>query len=333
MTENTKLKKLKDLLIGCAFFDSLGIGFETQSYQEVQNYILAYPQWFTTFVYPTKNPYFDCSKFEPGIYTDDFQLTFAITKSLIQSAKIDIHDIAQKHMDEYLLSTNGWGNGTLSSVKRLIEGCSPFESGSKESKGNGVLMKITPIAYYFTVNKLNFHQQVNMINQITSMTHDNEMSRILTNLHVCLLIFLFTNKSMNLKEFNICCSTFKTLCYDVFDTKIMNDIYHSTVEQINQLFQKGEINDNDLLKISNNANFHQVDTFNLIWTLILLCGINDDLPLNAISLGGDTDTTGSILGSIVCVLRGSDWLQIMNPFLYQKLKRMNDIQLILLHDI
>ena len=93
-----------------------------------------------------------------------------------------------------------------------------------------------------------------------------------------------------------------------------------------QKFQNDDITDHDLLKISNNANFHQIDTFNLIWSLILINGITVDLPLRAISLGGDTDTTGSILGSIVCCLMGSDWIQTMNPSLYQKLLRMNDIQ-------
>lgn len=321
--------KWKDLLIGCAFFDSLGIGFETRSYQEVQNYVIAHPKWFTSFVSPTTNPFFDCSKFEPGIFTDDFQLTFAITKSLVERGKIDIHDIAEKHINEYHISTNGWGNGTLSSVKRLMEGCSPFESGSKESVGNGVLMKITPVAYYFSLNKSNFQQQLQTINQITSMTHDNELSQILTNLHVYLLVHLFAHKSINIQDFNVCCKNFSSLCNHSFNIQLINEIIDSTVNKINQLlqkFQNDDITDHDLLKISNNANFHQIDTFNLIWSLILINGINVDLPLRAISLGGDTDTTGSILGSIVCTLIGSDWIQTMNPSLYQKLLRMNDIQ-------
>lgn len=319
--------KFRDLLIGCAFFDSLGIGFETQTYEQVQDYIKHNPEWCRSVITPTTNPYFDVTKFEPGICTDDFQLTFAIAKSIISCKGINLDDIAKQHISEYFISTNGWGNGTKSSVKRLTEGTTPYESGSNESIGNGVLMKITPVGYYLVNSNHGFSSldKIKLINEITSMTHNNDTSRIVTNLHVHLLEYLFTNNNINRQQFIDCCQSFKSQLDEYFPQVTIDSIYLATVRKIEKFCQQKNPNDQYFLAISNNASFHQIDTFNIIWSLILSKEINQQLPFEAIKLGGDTDTNGSILGSIVCVLIGSDWLQHLNPTLYNKLKRMNDI--------
>lgn len=319
-------KTIRHLLIGCAFFDSLGIGFETLTYDEVQNYIHKDPNWFQSIVYPTKNPYFDCSKFEPGIFTDDFQLTFAVAKSIIIYNDLNTIDIAQNHIDEYHISTNGWGSGTRASVERLINGVSITESGSKESVGNGVLMKITPLAYFLTTEpQLSIECRIFLLNEIISMTHNNNLSKILTNIHVHLLMFIFQNKSINIFEFNSQCAEIKKQLEKTFTMDEVNGIFSNTIDKINCLIKQPNVSDKDYLNISNNASFHQIDTFNLVWNLILLKGINQQLPFYALTLGGDTDTIGSILGSIVCTLMGSDWLKATNPLLYHKLKRLNEI--------
>lgn len=322
----------KPLLIGCAFFDSLGIGFETQSYQSVEDYIKFHPDWYKSFVTPWENPYYDIKKFEPGIFTDDFQLTFAMVKSLIESDGISLYTIAQQHINEYLISTNGWGNGTKASVERLMDGISPLESGNKESVGNGVLMKITPIAYYlFSLGKESLSQaDMIMINQITSMTHDNFLSRILTLIHVDLLIFLFNlGEQPKIQQFFEHFKLKATKLKQFVPSNEIESVLEQTLTKLKKFLKSNDFSDQAFLILSNNASFHQIDTFNLVWTIILTKGITIESPLKAISLGGDTDTTGSILGGIVGAIQGDHFvseLKKLNPLLIKILKRLNEIK-------
>lgn len=90
-------------------------------------------------------------KLMAGQITDDTQLTRVVAESLINCGGYDQADIAARHiavLDERV----GWGDTTVRGVESLRDGRSPWESlasaGQKTGGGNGIAMKIAPIALF-----------------------------------------------------------------------------------------------------------------------------------------------------------------------------------------
>lgn len=318
---------MQGILFGTAIFDALGIGFETRSYDEVQSIIKSTPDVFNKYIAPWKNPYYDIALYKIGMFTDDTQLTLAVAKGLKNGLNLDA--IAKAHIDEYNLSTNGWGSGTKQSVERLINRVSPLHSGNTNSFGNGVLIKIAPLAHYFyTMGEFEpILENVTFVSNLTRMTHNNEMSCLFANMHVYLLIQVY--KDINFvkdpENFVVFLKTlFSGLC-QMLNTS--NSTRVEVLKSVNMIVRNSlkELDDLSLLNLSNNASFHQKDTLVLVWLILLQEGVSLKAVHRSLSLGGDTDSNASILGGILGFHQSKQYFQDNFPDLYNILDRFDEI--------
>ena len=85
-------------------------------------------------------------------YTDDTDMTLALTESLIQRGRIDPEDIA-KHFSLFCDLTRGYAAGTINTVLALRAGLKwhqvgriVFENGSF---GNGAAMRVSPVGLFY----------------------------------------------------------------------------------------------------------------------------------------------------------------------------------------
>jgi ADP-ribosylglycohydrolase len=87
-----------------------------------------------------------------GSYSDDTQLTLAVARAVVSPDLIDIGLLAREHIAAYLETQRGWGTATRVAVERLLQGETPDRSGRVDNPGaalgNGVLMKISPVALW-----------------------------------------------------------------------------------------------------------------------------------------------------------------------------------------
>lgn len=62
-----------------------------------------------------------------------------------------MQSLVEAHIAAYDERTNGWGSGTKMAVQRLKEGVPPTQSGTKETSGNGVLIKLAPLCFWYAL--------------------------------------------------------------------------------------------------------------------------------------------------------------------------------------
>jgi ADP-ribosylglycohydrolase len=143
-----QIDRIKGLLLGCAIGDALGMPVESNDNEKTLMAIRRLGG-IRDFLAPQQHVYRSLRKLRPGCWTDDTQLTLAIAQSIIRSQGIDYDDIADAHVNAFEnLELRGWGGSTKQSCRRLAQGTSRIRSGKRGGAGNGVAMKIGPIAAY-----------------------------------------------------------------------------------------------------------------------------------------------------------------------------------------
>jgi hypothetical protein len=60
--------------------------------------------------------------------------------------------VVEQHLIAYHQSTVGWGEGTKLAMKKLSDGGYTYFNSGGDSTGNGVIMKLTPLALYYSVH-------------------------------------------------------------------------------------------------------------------------------------------------------------------------------------
>lgn len=282
--------------------------------------------------------------------TDDWQLTHAILTSLIRRKKFDLTDIALSHVDAYVESTCGWGGTTRDSLAEIDEyfsssgvaGRSPYDCPSPEFKkglGNGVAMKIAPVALFTSLEFL-FGKSPNRIQsldhnsgfelpnlrdrvvQIGKMTHSDPrawaaayaVSLIISRLmlfpsinlrllpHSVSLLNLLIDKTQQLE---------KDCGVELNEESFSSSLSKLTSSQL--LFGNIE----DLIK---EVGVSCLSTKSVVFAIAVFLRRPYNFEkalLEAVNAGGDTDTIAAIVGSMVGATGNSpptDWLMLSSEF-------------------
>jgi ADP-ribosylglycohydrolase len=92
---------------------------------------------------------------EQALYTDDTQMTIAITEALIKAGDKDLETIMDAVRDEFIKwrhspeNNRSPGNACLAGVSNMERGVHWSESGVPDSKGCGSAMRVAPIGYVY----------------------------------------------------------------------------------------------------------------------------------------------------------------------------------------
>lgn len=150
--------RIRGCLAGVAIGDALGMPWETCTQEEILEVTQGTGATDLQDL-PAEHPrkVNDPRGIALGNTTDDWQLTKAVATSLIRSRSFHLFDQAAAHIEAYETSTQGWGGSTrraIAEFKRWFdsrgrEGRRPDCPANPEDgrgKGNGVLMKLAPLA-------------------------------------------------------------------------------------------------------------------------------------------------------------------------------------------
>ena len=241
-----------------------------------------------------------------GSWSDDTAMEIATIDSFIQKKYFDYKDIMDKWVkwiskSEYTPTGVAFdiGRTCLKAIKKYCNGTAPLQCGSTSinENGNGSLMRILPVALYAYSKKLDDTSIHKLTNEVSSLTHAHEVSRLGCYIYVQFIINLLKGKTKQEAYKHI-----QDLDYRSFR---MDSIHHYA----RILNEQIEFQILDNIKSTG----YIVDTLVSAMWIFMNAQHYKEAIIASTNIGGDTDTIGAIVGSMAGIYYGfedipSSWL-------------------------
>jgi ADP-ribosylglycohydrolase len=295
----------KDLLLGVAVGDALGVPVEFQSRELISKSPVADMIGYGTYNLP------------PGTFSDDSSLTFCLAEALTQEFNLQrVADNFVNWLQHGYWTADGHvfdvGIATSKAIDRLQRGFEPeFAGGMTEfDNGNGSLMRILPLVTYLK-DKERF-ERFELTKKVSSITH-----RHIRSVLACFYYLEFARKLLD--------GATKFDAYDSLKTELSDFFSEQSIdpEEVRLFGRLLAGNIHELPRDEIKSGGYVVHTLEAsIWCL-LTTDSYASATLKAVNLGEDTDTTAAVTGGLAGLLYGFEsipaaWLQ--------KLARRADIE-------
>jgi ADP-ribosylglycohydrolase len=305
--------KIRGMMFGVAVGDALGQPYENGP----------------ALGYPVKE-----YKGQGGQTTDDWQMTAALARALMKANGFNMDAMVKEHVAAFEDTTRGWGGAHRDACAFLKKGISPTESGKmtlQETKpyrgrGNGMCMKISPLAAYHHVCKVPLSARVGPVGELTIMTHATSIGLA---------------SALGMEEAVIYCLSHTP---DTFDTgEFLRSVKHAVeiAEQcvLNETGHTGDKMSERIAHLGDNwsklapedvAESYKGGGYayeSLPFSLAFFCMGKHDAGCvyDCVGSGGDTDTNGSMVAALAGALHGEE---IFSKSLLYKLVGFPDIELL-----
>lgn len=336
MVKESKLEDLKTIgiILGTAIGDAKGIPYETLTYAQcLELKPHALKSVFEKCA--AENRY--CPNYGPGKWTDDTQLTLAMMRTLTRRRGLDWDDLVREHIAEWQRSTIGWG-GTQYAVHRLSTGIhSIHQSGNKTATGNGVLMKLVPLIYFYSRqledSECYCAKESDLIT-LTKMTHGSPVA-IVTALVMsewveCLFRGKLSLDSPEARRRALECAIELAEHFESQHIKIDERVsipddtkdpnlqsYFSCnlrvsyyLKQLLANWDEVLLSDEPLSKLTNGGTYHCASSLSMVIGILVTTNefTFESTVLRAALIGGDTDSNAALVGGILGGLHGTRWI-------------------------
>lgn len=232
-----------------------------------------------------------------GAWSDDTSMEICTIESYIECGEFNYGNIMSKWVEwinEGKYTANGdvfdVGRTCLTAIRKFSDGIAPVKCGldGENSNGNGSLMRILPVALYSYSKKLSDEEIVNLTNDLSSLTHANDISKLGCYIYVRFVIFLLEGKSKEETYNNI-----KQLDYSSYSKH--------AIEQYKRILTNN-IKDCKLDDIKSTG--YIVDTLECVLWILLNANSYKETIIATTNIGNDTDTIGAIAGSMAGIIYG-----------------------------
>lgn len=313
MIERKELQRTGEMLLpSIAYGDAAGLPVETKSYR----YIADFHGEVDRLLPPKDNIFFE-GDWPAGTTSDDTQLSVSVARALIRANGFAIEAHAAEHTTAYNETqkivkpsgrrvVRGWGTSTTNAMERIVlEGVSPTESGEKDGRGNGILMKMAPLVYWQVARGINEPERYRQYDQLTTMTHDGDVARICTRVHGDMLHHLLT-RDVAPEEFGKVAYMAAEHHEKVFGTTrdvttaldLLTQVATPTPADVQSLYADRAAGVTER-KFGFSYSFYAPETLMVAYAAFLH-GQGDfhKSVYTAVNLGGDADSTASIVGGM-----------------------------------
>lgn len=299
------------MAFGTAIGDAMGIPFENLTTEQIAEIQMITNQNESLFVNTAgRNPYIP-KEWPTGRWGDATQLSLAIMHAIAKhlsegnNDKLSlINSIVDEHVKEWWDCTDGWGNGTKSAIERIAQGSYSYCNSGGSSTGNGVLMKLTPLAFFFHVCTHPVDDQ--LIELVCRMTHMSSVTVATAFIYVYLCVFIFEHglPSSPLEQ--------KIFLQHVHQLSLKYELKYNLVtpkdllsNRIVQYLEKiDQITDELLLNVSHGGTFFCVDTLSMVIGLVVRKRVTFTTLEKALELGGDTNIVAAMIGALLGATQG-----------------------------
>lgn len=232
-----------------------------------------------------------------GSWSDDTSMEICTIESYLEKKEFDYSDIMNKWtewINEGKYTANGdtfdVGRTCLSAIRQYSNGINPIDCGLKDemSNGNGSLMRILPVALYSYSKKLSEKEIIKLTNEISSLTHGHNISKLGCYIYIRFVIALLEGKTKE-EAYNL----IQNLDYSMYD--------EYSIEKYNRIL-KTNIKDYKIDEISSKG--YVVDTLECALWILMNAKDYRETIISSTNIGNDTDTIGAIAGSMAGIIYG-----------------------------
>lgn len=284
------------LLPAIAYGDTAGLPVETRSAAYITDKYGRIDQLIPT----SENPFY-IGTYSPGLWSDDTQLSLAVAQGLIDANGFDIQTQVEQHIRAYdftpeierrgIQVKRGWGRSTIEALERLKSGVGPRISGTKDGAGNGVLMKMAPLAYWQAVRGVTAEERYKQYDTLTTMTHDSDIARLTTSVHGDILVSLMENGYDRQRFINTLSHSIGLHAFRLG----LNQNEQSSVFR----YLKGGVTKDTILAHTDAKGFYAPQTLAMAYGAFVAHDAEIESSIyEAVNLGGDTDSTASIVAAM-----------------------------------
>lgn len=238
----------------------------------------------------------------PGTWSVDTAMMIATIDSINAKNAIDINDIALKFVAFKNHASYTAANEVFNLGKTTRMAIEKFEEEHEDptlcgindinANGCGSLMRVLPIAYYAIEKKLKEYEILELVRQISSITHAHEISILGCYFYVRFIMFL-----LNGKDKYSAYSMAKCVDYTMFKEETQKAYEHLIKDDISKY------------KVSDiKSTRYVVDALTAAIWVILKSENYKEALIGAINLGGATDTIGAITGAASGIIYGYDFI-------------------------
>ncbi|MBQ7105656.1 MAG: ADP-ribosylglycohydrolase family protein [Bacilli bacterium] len=280
---------VKDGIIGLAVADALGVPVEFKSREVLK-------------LKPVTDMIGNGTYNQPeGTWSDDTSMVLATLDGVIESGRLDYEQIAtnfclwasgkkynahDKLFDIGITTHKSLQNYVTTGVEATKAGCNGIYDN-----GNGSLMRILPIAYYFKENPCNDYEMADIIDDLSSITHRHEIS--------CMACYLYTKYALSLldgKDFKEAYEDLKRVDTTMYSKATTNNFKRILSGEIATIENEKDISSSGFVVSSLEA---------ALWCC-LKTNNYEEATLKAVNLGEDTDTVAAIAGGLCGIRYGID---------------------------
>lgn len=280
------MSKIRDSLLGFAIGDAMGVPIEFTDRETLIKNPITQMIGYGTYNQPE------------GTWSDDTSMTVATMDAIITKKEINYKSIMSNFLSWFAVGKYTATGSMFDIGATCSDALAKFSSGSYEpldcgmddinSNGNGSLMRMLPIAIYAYYKKLSDEEIISLVNDISSLTHAHEISKMACFIYVRYVMCLLDGKDKiasyeEIKNLNYTSYSEETI--KVFDRILKSDISEYSLDDIKSTGYVVDSLEASLWVILNTESFKQA-------------------IIGSINLGSDTDTIGAITGSMAGLIYG-----------------------------
>lgn len=300
--------QIRGMYLGVAIGDALGMPVEGFTPEKILEVYPATLGKITEYLEPIGHKWFDGEK--AGTWTDDTQLTLAISNALVEDKGLNINTQIKHHIEALKASDKGWGKSTRESIRRLSNGVPYNKSGEDNGRGNGVVMKITPIAAYLRYTQENkdstpeekrkdCNKVFLFLRDLTLMTHNTQMAIVSSFSHLIALSRCLRREGPDAIVPAVVLSSIKAQEWKL--TEEIDDL----AKRFEFLGEFEKFDRDRCIQEFGGGSCYCYNSLPFSYMFYLRDYLSIDSMYNVISAGGDADTNGSIVGAMLGAYHGT----------------------------
>jgi len=290
----------KDILLGIAIGDALGVPVEFENRQELEKNPVVGMREYGTHYQPK------------GTWSDDTSLALCLAESLCNG--YDLSDIGNNFVKWY--NDGYWtphgkvfdvGFTTARAISYFQSGCKPELAGMDREKdnGNGSLMRILPLVPY--ILNMGVEERYKIIREVSSLTHRHPRSIL-----ACIVLCEFAIQYINQQS---CEKAYRTV-QQALSRFLKREMFLEEEVPFKRFVELSYEEFKGLESRDIRSTGYVIDTLEAsLWSVFNTSNFKDAV-LKAVNLGHDTDTVGAITGGLAGVIHGydsipSEWINVL----------------------
>ena len=282
------MSKVVDAIIGHAVGDAMGVPTEFCMREKLLNNPVTNMIGYGSHPVPE------------GTWSDDTSMSIATIDSIINNhGEINLKDIMMNFyywLKEGKFTPHGEvfdaGRTCIKAVINFSKGVSVDKCGLDDiySNGNGSLMRIYPIAIYSHYKHLNNKEIMKLTNEVSSLTHAHDVSKLGCYIYVRYLIYLLSGDSKEEAYQKIQDIDYSS--YDIDVVKMYSRILDNNIKnlEIDEIKSSGYI----------------IDTLEASFWILLNSKDYKEAIIASTNIGNDTDTIGAVTGAMAGIVYGAN---------------------------